>query len=284
MKTAILIDTGANVLDIKDDNVYFVPIQLIVKEHQVEQQLKDVIDVSQEQLKQILINKTSIHTSLPSPGFVMNKLDELFTKYDRVVILTLSSGLSSYFESLSIIKEDYKDKHLVCIDSRSVSIGILWLVDEINSLLKNNPSDEELIALVKERSQKIIGGVIVNNLDQLIAGGRVKKTKGIIAKALRLKLIVRWNGQLDFMDKTPNLSIAIDKLLDIINDQNQWCTNGIKNIVILTDLENESQINSLKTSLQEKIQQDVEIKVSYLPGCIYAHVGLNNFAILIEAN
>ena len=86
------------------------------------------------------------------------------------------------------------------------------------------------------------------------------------------------------MDKTPNLSIAIDKLLDIINDQNQWRTNGIKNIVILTDLENESQINSLKTSLQEKIQQDVEIKVSYLPGCIYAHVGLNNFAILIEAN
>ena len=111
----------------------------------------------------------------------MKKLDELFLKYDRVVILTLSSGLSSYFECLSIIKEDYKDKHLVCIDSRSVSIGILWLVDEINLLLKNNPSDEELIGLVKQRSQKIIGGVIVNNLDQLIAGGRVKKTKGIIA-------------------------------------------------------------------------------------------------------
>ena len=65
------------------------------------------------------------------------------------------------------------------------------MVDEINLLLKNNPSDEELIGLVKQRSQKIIGGVIVNNLDQLIAGGRVKKTKGIIAKALRLKLIVR---------------------------------------------------------------------------------------------
>jgi len=125
MKTAILIDTGANVLDIKDDNVYFVPIQLIIREQQIEKELKDVIDVSQEQLKQILINKTNIHTSLPSPGFVMKKLDELFLKYDRVVILTLSSGLSSYFESLSIIKEDYKDKHLVCIDSRSVSIGIL---------------------------------------------------------------------------------------------------------------------------------------------------------------
>ncbi|RJS95424.1 DegV domain-containing protein, partial [Ureaplasma urealyticum] len=273
MKTAILIDTGANVLDIKDDNVYFVPIQLIIREQQIEKELKDVIDVSQEQLKQILINKTNIHTSLPSPGFVMKKLDELFLKYDRVVILTLSSGLSSYFESLSIIKEDYKDKHLVCIDSRSVSIGILWLVDEINLLLKNNPSDEELISLVKQRSQKIIGGVIVNNLDQLIAGGRVKKTKGIIAKALRLKLIVRWNGQLDFMDKTPNLSTAIDKLLDIIDNQNHWRTNGIKNIAILTDLENESQINSLKTSLQEKIRQTIEIKISYLPGCIYAHVG-----------
>ncbi|AAF30598.1 unique hypothetical [Ureaplasma parvum serovar 3 str. ATCC 700970] len=40
MKTAILIDTGANVLDIKDDNVYFVPIQLIIREQQIWKRIK----------------------------------------------------------------------------------------------------------------------------------------------------------------------------------------------------------------------------------------------------
>lgn len=285
MKSAILIDTGANVLDIKDENVFFIPISIIASyPNKQEKEHKDVIEISQDQLNQLMVDKIGLKTSLPPPGLVIAKLDELFKEYDRVIVLTLSSGISGYFNSLDTIKEQYQDKQLVCIDSRSVSTGILWIVDAINELLKSNPSNQEIIDLVANKSKKIVGGVIVNDLNQLIRGGRVSKLKGFIAKALKLKIIIKWDGKLEFFDKTPSLDSAINKLLDTIDHSNQWRVKGIKKIDILTDFSNEAQLNSLKQSIKQKINQDVEIGLSYLPGCIYAHVGVNNFAILIEAN
>lgn len=50
MKTAILIDTGANVLEIKSDNVHWVPISLLVTKNQVENDYEDVIDLSQDDI------------------------------------------------------------------------------------------------------------------------------------------------------------------------------------------------------------------------------------------
>lgn len=283
MKTAILIDTGANVLENKHENVYWIPISLLITKDNKEIDCEDVKDVSQQQLHDLMINKTPIKTSLPPPGKVISYIENLFESYDRVIVLTLSSGISSYFKSLDLIKNEFKDKNLVCIDSRSVSMGILWIVDRLNELLKANPmiSDSELESFVAELTKRIVGGVIVSDLNQLIAGGRIKRFKAAIAKMLKLKLIIRWNGELEFMDKTSSLNTAIDKLLDIINDANQYKTKGIERITILTDFTEETQINELISTIEQKTNSKVAI--SYLPGCIYAHVGPKNFAILIEA-
>ncbi|KEZ23280.1 DegV family protein [Ureaplasma diversum] len=283
MKTAILIDTGANVLENKHENVYWIPISLLITKDNKEIDCEDVKDVSQQQLHDLMINKTPIKTSLPPPGKVISYIENLFESYDRVIVLTLSSGISSYFKSLDLIKNEFKDKNLVCIDSRSVSMGILWIVDQLNELLKTNPmiSDSELESFVAELTKRIVGGVIVSDLNQLIAGGRIKRFKAAIAKMLKLKLIIRWNGELEFMDKTSSLNTAIDKLLDIINDANQYKTKGIERITILTDFTEETQINELRSTIEQKTNSKVAI--SYLPGCIYAHVGPKNFAILIEA-
>lgn len=162
-------------------------------------------------------------------------------------------------------------------------MGILWIVDKLNELLTTNPkiSSQELETCVTEMSKRIVGGVIVSDLSQLIAGGRIKRFKATIAKMLKLKLIIRWNGELEFMDKTPSLNVAIDKLLDIIDNVNQYRSKGIEKISILTDFKEESQVNELKSIIEEKTNKSIDI--SYLPGCIYAHVGPKNFAILIEA-
>lgn len=283
MKTAVLIDTGANVLSIRNENIFFVPISIILNDKNSEKSLKDVIEVSQEELKNMMLNKVNLKTSLPSPGLVIAKLEELYKTYDRVILMTLSSGISSFFDSLNVVKKEFDESKLVCIDSRSVSEGIIWMANDLVDFLKTDPTNQAIVDFITKKSQTIKGGVIVNDLEQLIKGGRISKVKGLVAKMIRLKLIIRWDGDLVYADKSTNLDVAIDKLLEIINEKNQWKTKGIKRIAILTDLINETQKESLKNIISTKVNHK-EIIDSYLPGCIYAHVGVNNFAILIEAN
>ncbi|WP_031489097.1 DegV family protein [Ureaplasma canigenitalium] len=288
MKTAILIDTGANVLDIKDENVFYIPIGLTIKEHGCNEVFKDDVDaVSQEDLKNLMLRKASIKTSLPQPGRVIEKVNELFTKYDRVIILTLSSGISGYFKSLDLVKNEFKNKNLLCLDSRSVSVGILWIVETINEALRNNEniSNDEIKMIVEKNANLIKGGLIVSDLNQLVSGGRISKIKAAFAKLFGFKLFIKWDGDLEFISKAPSIRTSLKNLLDKTNELNQFRTKGIKKIVLLTDYENKEQIESLKELVIELLDIDhPPFNYSYLPGCIYAHVGVNNFAILIESN
>lgn len=61
----------------------------------------------------------------------------------------------------------------------------MWLVDEINALLTKDPNvSSQVIKDLVATQLKIVGGVIVSNLIQLIAGGRVKKLQDLLPKCL----------------------------------------------------------------------------------------------------
>lgn len=53
-----------------------------------------------------------------------------------------------------------------------------------------NVSSQVIKDLVANTTKKIVGGVIVSNLNQLIAGGRAKKLQGLVVKMLKLKIII----------------------------------------------------------------------------------------------
>ncbi|MCV3728653.1 DegV family protein [Ureaplasma miroungigenitalium] len=288
MRTAILIDSGANVLDLEHPDVYFIPIGLTIRNRSTgeENVYDDVLDVSQDQMRNALIAKHDIKTNYPSTGKVINKLETLFLEYERVIVLTLSSGLSGFFASFHTTKKHFENNNLLVIDSKAVSIGILWLVEDILKLLQNNTniSNETIQNYVETQTQRIVGSVIVADLTQLINGGRLSRMKGLIASTLKLKLVIKWNYKLEYADKSLSFANAIDKALNIIDNENAWRTKGIKRIALLTDLENNEQLGTLRKLVTDKLGQNVELIKSYLPGCIYAHVGINNFAIMIEAN
>ncbi|MCV3754284.1 DegV family protein [Ureaplasma zalophigenitalium] len=288
MRTAILIDSGANVLDLEHPDVYFIPIGLTIRNRNTgeENAYDDVLDVSQDQMRSALIAKHDIKTNYPSTGKVINKLETLFLEYERVIVLTLSSGLSGFFASFHATKKHFENKNLLVVDSKAVSVGILWLVEELLKLLEANENlnNETITNFIESQTQRIVGSVIVSDLTQLISGGRLSKIKGLIASTLKLKLIIKWNYKLEYADKSLSFANAIDKALTIIDKENAWKSRGIKRIALLTDLENNEQIETLRKIVTEKLEQNVEVIKSYLPGCIYAHVGINNFAIMIEAN
>ena len=76
---------------------------------------------------------------------------------------------------------------------------------------------------------------MINDLDNLVRGGRISVVKTKIAKLLNFKVLVTFNGKLELLDKASSISNAVEKSLKS-NDKNiGFSKNGIKNIFITTN-------------------------------------------------
>lgn len=127
------------------------------------------------------------------------------------------------------------------------------------------------------------GGVIISDTKRLLIGGRLKSFKNLVIKTLKLKLIIKFKGDLEFSDKSISLKDSVDKLLKIINDNCEFKKYGIKNCSIMADLNNHKINNELLEYTINKLS-DNKIENSLLPGCVICHTGTDTFSILIESN
>ncbi|MDE5651519.1 MAG: DegV family protein, partial [Ureaplasma sp.] len=131
--------------------------------------------------------------------------------------------------------------------------------------------------------QSQCGALIISDSSYLIAGGRISGFKGLIVKTLKLKLIVKFQGGLDFANKSNNFLNAIDKSLEIIDEVVEYKKYGIKRYTIMTGLEDKEENEKNIRYIKSLLGNEDKCFLSELPGCVQCHTGPNNFSILIES-
>lgn len=285
-KIAFFVDTGSYYSNKKLDNVFVIPISIIVSDNNEVKYYNDSLDIDRNELEKFLESSKQVSTSQPNIIQVEEKIKESLLGYDKVIFIPLSRHLSGFYNTLlNLKKNNFKDK-LILLDSESVGIDGYWIIEELLVLIKEQKieiTQESLNNYVNKRKAKICGSVIVANINQLIKGGRLKGWKATVAKTLKMKLTIKFQGDLQFYSKDLNLDIAISKTLKMIDSENHFMTRGIKNISIMNDLKNKEFGNELISKILKLLKLD-SYTPSLLPGCIISHVGTDTFSILIEAN
>lgn len=286
MKVAFLLDTGSS-YKINEADCFVVPMVINVDNKKGEENSYfDEQNLSRSELNAFLDNNYKISTSQPIIGMWIEKIEALLKDYDYVVAVPFSKELSSTYNTVLSLKQEFGDDKLLVADVNAMSISGNWLVKELKKYLDehNTLTQKKLDAITETIKHNLCGAVIVTDTQQLINGGRLKGIKGLIAKTLKLKLIIKYEGKLDFYGKDKTLEGAIDKTLDLINESNNFRSKGIKNIAIFADLrddkENERYIHHVKKELANVPNFDLAL----LPGCVICHTGRDTFSILIESN
>ena len=190
-------------------------------------------------------------TASPSPQQFIKEFEKT---EDNILVVTISSGLSSTYNSALIAKEIYekenKHKKIHVIDSMNASVGEGLIVFKAAQMALSMNIDE-LANYLRKCAKEGQVFFLLDTLDNIIKGGRIGKVTGHIATLLSIKLIMKsdGNGIVDLAEKVRGSNRAFKRLVDIIGEN---CSNTEDRILAIAHANCYDKALEYKALIEEK--------------------------------
>ena len=202
-----------------------------------EESYLDGIEISQDEL----FEKIESGNIFPTTAQVTpNRFLEVFEnakKNDEILILVLiSSVMSGTYQSACLAKEMSEYDDIYIVDSKSTCSGLGVLVLRAANLIKEGKSVQEIIDDLEKEKYKINSSLSFDSLDNLIKGGRISKTVGIVTGILGIKLILEIkDGLMAVKDKVRGSKKAVKRIIEDI--EKYGCRKDLPVILVNVDME-----------------------------------------------
>lgn len=172
------------------------------------------ITLTQEAFYQKLASDADISTSQPTPADVTGLWDELLERYDQIVYIPMSSGLSGSCEMAMMLSNDYAGRVFV-VDNQRISVTQRQSVLDAMELARAGLGAQEICdVLLRERLEASIY-ITVDTLKYLKKGGRVTPAGAAIGTVLQIKPVLQIQGaKLDAFAKARGWKSAKKIMLD----------------------------------------------------------------------
>ncbi|MGO3727558.1 DegV family protein [Enterococcus viikkiensis] len=222
MKLAIVTDSTAYLNErIRNHKDLFVlPIPVIIDDEPFE----EGIDIGYEEFYQKLKeSKDFPKTSQPVLGEVFQLYRSINEQgYDTVISIHLSEGISGFVRTLTAIKEDIEGLEVIPYDSKITSVPMGYMVEKALEMSDQGNSLEEIIAAVDTIRDTTNAYIIVDDLDNLVRGGRLTNSAAIIGGLLKIKPILTFEeGKIVLAEKIRSLKKALQRTEEIIEERRQ---------------------------------------------------------------
>lgn len=221
-------------------------------------------------------------TSQISPYMYEEYLDKAFKEGYSVLYLSLSSGLSSTYQSALMakteLKEKYPEQDFYPVDSLAATGGMGVLIERAIRNKKAGMSIEDNYEDLVAATHKIKHYFMVQDLMYLKRGGRVSATTAVVGTMLNVKPILEINeeGKLITIAKKRGNKAAISGLLDYFKE---YFNDSLKDDVVYVI---DADIKELGDSLADTVKQlypDITVRRSTLSPIIGAHTGPGMVAV-----
>lgn len=185
----------------------------------------------------------------------------------KIVSIHLSSKMSGTYQSACIAKDMLETDCIKVIDSLNVTSGLGLLVLKAARLKEEGLNIEEIEKEIIKAIPHVKSVLAFAYLDNLVKGGRLSKTMGIIGNVLGIKPILAVDkGEMVVIDKVRGSKRAIRYIMDYLDKV------GIKQgePAILLHIANKDILSNLRENLKEKGSLFIECEV----GCVVGvHAG-----------
>lgn len=211
-------------------------------------------------------------TSCPS----VSEYARAFESAENVLCVTISSNLSGSFNSAvqakNLILEEYPDRNIHILDSKSTAGDMILMLRKANRLISEGISFPKLVEVMEEHVKQTRILFSLSCFDNLINAGRMSRITGMIASALKIRPVATntSEGRIEVIDKPRGEKRAIEKMVSLMSKY-----KNLDNLsVIIVHCRNEIGAQSLK----ELIESTYKVKsVEILKGTglvsYYADVG-----------
>ncbi|OJF93096.1 DegV family protein [Alkalibacterium sp. 20] len=218
MRTAIVTDSTAylNKEEYEKDNVYFVPLSVIFKN----EVFKEEVDITSNEFFEKVRECEQLPTSSqPTVGELTTLYQELQDDYDAIISIHLSGRISGTFQNAYSVANSLEGITIYPYDSELAGAGQAFLVRAAMKLAKEGQSINAIIDELDKIKKELEIYFIVDDLTNLIKGGRLSRAAGGVATALKIKPVLTFRaGEIVAYDKIRTKKKALRKIEGLLEE------------------------------------------------------------------
>lgn len=279
MKIAVVTDSTAYLSpeQIKQYNIKVVPIPVIL-DGNVYDEGKDI--TTAEYYAKLRTAKTFPSTSQPPLGEVLKLYEDLGNEgYDTIISIHLASTISGFVDTLKSAVSEVTNTHVIVYDSQITVILMGELVLSAARWAKAGDEPDTIVNKLDDLRSTMDEYFIVNDLQNLVRGGRLSNAAGFIGGMLKIKPLLTFDDKshkIVAFEKIRSLKKAYARVEQLFGEQLAKIDYPLK--VWVLDANDPEEGDRWQKDLQEKFPQ-LTIERSYFGPVIGTHLGEKAIAL-----
>lgn len=242
------------------------------------------INLSQEQFYARLEEGADIATSQPSPEAVMDLWNRLLERYDELIHIPMSSGLSGSCETAILLSGEY-DGRVQVVNNQRISVTQRQSVLDAMHLASQGFSAKQIKDTLEAKKMETGIYIMVDTLKYLRKGGRITPAAAALGTVLRLKPVLQIHGaRLDAFAKARTVQQAKTLMINALRNDIEQCF-GRKDVdpslyhLEVAHTQNEAVAMELRSQLMEALPGSQEVYVDRLSLSVSCHIGPGALAV-----
>lgn len=274
-KVKIVCDSSAGLTEeeIKKYNITIIPLTVMIDGTVYTERET----ITNDQFPEMMKNAKSLpKTSQPPIGKFVEAFDKLGQDGSEVLCVTMMASISGTVHAAEQAAELSKTKVTV-YDSQTTDQGMAFQIVEAAKVIEAGGTVEEAV----QKMQSVLAHsklyLAIDNLDNLVAGGRISKFTGALSNLLNIKVMLQvYGGQIHIIMKgrgTKSLHKEWDKILAALAKGPQIKAIGISHV------QADKEVARLKNALL-KVNPKLNIIVRETVPIIATHTGMGACCLL----
>lgn len=279
MKIAVVTDSTAYLSQkqVAENEIYVIPIPVII-DGQVYHEGQDI--TTEDFYQKLKTTTTFPSTSQPSIGELINFYESLGKKgYDAVISVHLASTISGFVQTLKGIAPEIKGIEVHPFDSQITVMLMGNMVIAAARMAKAGASVTEILQKLEELRTTTNECFIVDDLQNLVRGGRLSNATALIGSVLKIKPLLTFERQthkIVAFDKVRSMKRAMKRVERIFANAQQQVDYPLRLIVIHGN--DEAAALLWQQELAEKYPQ-YQVDLSYFGPVVGVHLGEKALAL-----
>ncbi len=278
-KIALLVDSGSDIPKdlLKKYNIYVVALKIIYSYGEY----SDGLDIDAEEVYSSL-KKEIPKTSLPSGEEIQKVFNKIkLDGYEKVLVSTISSGLSGTHNAIRIISEQQKDLEVFVLDTKNIAIASGFNAIQAAEYIKEGMAWDELKKRVSSNINNSKVFFSVSTLEYLQKGGRIGLVTSILGSTLKLKPIISCNEDgiyytvAKVLGKKRSFNKVLDLAVEFIGDAKKY-NLGVVHGAAKEDADN------LKESLKDMLPNFKIFAEGQISPALGVHTGPGTIGIVVQ--
>jgi DegV family protein with EDD domain len=228
----------------------------------------DGLEIKLDQLLKVIKEDNIFPTTAQiNPHTFHDTYEKYLNEGYKIVSIHISSRMSGTYQSACIARDMLESSDIFIIDAQNVTCGLGLLVLKAYRMKEAGAGAEDITNEIHKAIPHVKSALAFDSLENLVKGGRLSKTAGVVGSLLGIKPILQVKeGEMAVMDKVRGSKKSINYVLNYLEK------TGMKKDepCILLQVDSKEPFETLKDNVTSKGIDFIEGDV----GCVVgAHAG-----------